>query len=172
VRAGNVIGGGDWAKDRIIPDFFRSLAKNESLKVRNPHATRPWQFVLEPLRGYMILAQKLFLEGKKYQGGWNFGPDLENAQNVKTLIENIILKTKKGNLEITENNQAPQQLLYEATFLHLDITKANHYLGWKPLLNFEKTIEFVVNTYQIKENFWENRILQISEYIKNEYRNK
>ncbi len=162
VRAGNVIGGGDWAKDRIIPDFFRALAKNESLKIRNPHATRPWQFVLEPLRGYMLLAQKLFLEGKKYQGGWNFGPDLENAQNVKTLIENIISNTKKGSLEITENHQAP----HEATFLHLDITKANHYLGWKPLLNFEKTIEFVVNTYQTKENFWENRILQIENYTK------
>ena len=159
-RAGNVIGGGDWAGNRIIPDFFRALNKNEPLKIRNPYATRPWQFVLEPLFGYMLLAKELFLQGKKHQGGWNFGPHLENAKNVGILIENLIKYAKKGSFEVEINENKP----HEATFLHLDITKATQLLGWQCLLNFQKTIEFTVDGYLITDNFLENRIAQIEKY--------
>lgn len=103
VRAGNVIGGGDWAIYRIVPDFFRSLENGEALILRNPGAVRPWQFVLEPLYGYLTLAKRLFTEGGKYQGGWNFGPERDKFVDVENLIKTLIQVNNQGTYSIVEN---------------------------------------------------------------------
>lgn len=159
-RAGNVIGGGDWAEYRIVPDFFKSLANNETLLLRYPEATRPWQHVLEPLSGYLQLAMKLFTEGKKFSGGWNFGPIGTTNQTVRTLIEKIINYLGKGNYEAPEFNDK----FHEAGLLNLDIAKAMQYLKWKPVLEFEETVKFAVEGYLVNEKFYEARIAQVEEY--------
>lgn len=150
VRAGNVIGGGDWALDRIVPDFFRALNKNELLKIRNPIATRPWQHVLEPLSGYLLLASKLFTEGNQYAGGWNFGPHGSANHSVAKLINSMINLLGKGKFESIENHPK----LHESFLLKLDISKAIHYLNWNPTLNFNETVEFTVEGYmdELKDN--------------------
>lgn len=162
-RAGNVIGGGDWADFRIVPDFFRSLEKNEVLQLRNPEATRPWQHVLEPLSGYLNLAMMLYLKGKKYSGGWNFGPIVTTNQSVKTLVEKMIQFTGKGNyIVIDKGNKLP-----ESALLNLDISRAMHLLNWKPVLTFEETVKFTVDSYIIENNdksTYKNRIEQIRKY--------
>lgn len=162
-RAGNVIGGGDWASYRIVPDFFKSIEKNEILQLRYPEATRPWQHVLEPLSGYLNLAMKLFIEGKVYSGGWNFGPIGTTNQTVRTLVERMITYSGKGKYE------APQfdDKFHEAGLLNLDISKAMHLLNWKPTLDFQDTIEFTVDGYLVNSSidFYEARILQIEKYF-------
>jgi len=163
-RAGNVIGGGDWADNRIIPDFFRAYLKNEKLMLRNPDAVRPWQHVLEPLCGYLTLASKLYQEdGNKYIGSWNFGPLESNHYSVVHLIEETIEIIKSGSYYIPpiENK------LHEATLLKLDISKAMNILKWKPLLNFEQTVDFTVKGYQAEfdnSNVYNNRVSQIKDY--------
>jgi len=162
VRAGNVIGGGDWAEFRIVPDFIKSIIKNEPLKLRYPESTRPWQHVLEPLSGYLNLAMKLFTEGKNFSGGWNFGPIGTTNQSVRDLVENMIAYLGRGTYE------APiyHEIFHEAGLLNLDISKAMHELNWKPTLDFQKTVEFTVNGYFIKSNndFYKSRISQIEEF--------
>ncbi len=149
-RAGNVIGGGDWAKDRIIPDYFRSLKKNEKLLVRNPFATRPWQHVLEPLSGYLNLAAAMFTKGRKYCGSWNFGPEDTSNYSVQELIDKILLIDNTGGYYTSDDLKMP----YEATFLKLDISKAVNQLKWRPALTFDETVQFTVMGYQddLKEN--------------------
>lgn len=162
-RAGNVIGGGDWAKYRIVPDFFKSIEKNETLKLRYPEATRPWQHVLEPLSGYLNLAMKLFVEGKAYTGGWNFGPLGTINQPVRTLIERMISYSGKGKYEAPPFDDK----FHEASLLNLDISKAMLLLNWKPTLDFQETVEFTADGYLGKSNndFYEFRILQIEKYF-------
>jgi CDP-glucose 4,6-dehydratase len=163
-RAGNVIGGGDWSDFRIIPDFFRALEKGEILQLRYPNATRPWQHVLEPLGGYLLLAVKLFAEGKKYSGGWNFGPFDENNCTVRELVEAMIMNAGKGSYEVLEAIEN----LHEASLLKLDISKAVHCLQWKPVLNFEETVEMTVKGYKDEinnNNIYQSRVKQIEEYI-------
>jgi CDP-glucose 4,6-dehydratase len=164
-RAGNVIGGGDWAKDRIIPDFFRAYKKGEKLHIRNPYATRPWEHVLEPLSGYLTLGAKLFLEGNKYAGGWNFGPEDTANYSVKELIDKMLLLDRRGGYTIPENHVK----LHEATFLKLDISKAVNLLKWKPVLSFDETVEFTTAGYQSEiENagtVLESRRQQIAAYV-------
>ncbi|KAF0151084.1 MAG: CDP-glucose 4 6-dehydratase [Ignavibacteria bacterium] len=161
-RAGNVIGGGDWAEYRIVPDFFKSIENNEKLQLRYPEATRPWQHVLEPLSGYLNLAMKLYFEGKIFSGGWNFGPIGTTNQSVRVLVEKMISYSGMGNYE------APifDEKYHEAGLLNLDISKAMHLLKWKPTLNFQKTVEFTVDGYLIKgiNNFHDSRINQIEEF--------
>ncbi len=147
-RAGNVIGGGDWADNRIVPDYFRAITENKAIKLRNPFATRPWQYVLEPLSGYLTLAAKLFTDGKKYSGGWNFGPEDGMNYSVETLIRKIIEKDGKGSVSISDNVNP----INEASFLKLDISKAVNLLHWCPVLSFEETIEFTVNGYHDEVN--------------------
>lgn len=161
-RAGNVIGGGDWAEYRIVPDLFRASDRNESLKIRNPEATRPWQHVLEPLSGYLELAEKLYTKGKEFSGGWNFGPIGSTNQSVRTLVEKIIELSGRGfyeTEELTVNRQ-------EASLLNLDISKAMHYLKWKPVLNFYETIKMTVDGYLLEGNMdiYSSRIQQIHAY--------
>ena len=162
-RAGNVIGAGDWAENRIIPDIFRAHMNNEELVIRNPWATRPWQHVLEPLNGYLLLAQKLY-EDCKYVGGWNFGPRDEINYSVKELFESINQSIKSDNVQF-EN---PKKQLHEANLLKLDISKAVAYLKWRPVLNFQDTIRYTVEGYLSdirKADAYINRVESINNYL-------
>lgn len=162
-RAGNVIGGGDWAENRIIPDYFRAYKKGEKLLIRNPYATRPWQHVLEPLSGYLTLGAALYQEGKRFAGGWNFGPEDTANHSVKDLIDKILMFDHRGGYEIPEQVEKP----HEATFLKLDISKAVNNLKWRPVLSFAETVEFTLQGYQddfAKENLFEKRVAQIELY--------
>ncbi|QPN65844.1 CDP-glucose 4,6-dehydratase [Synechococcus sp. CBW1006] len=147
-RAGNVIGGGDWAEDRIVPDAMRSLAQGEAIPVRRPEATRPWQHVLEPLSGYLLLAQKLAAAQEAggdnpYASPFNFGPSLEANRPVRDLVEEA-LKHWPGDWQDLSDPAAP----HEAGRLHLQIDKAHHQLGWQPRWPFATTIERTVGWYR------------------------
>lgn len=142
-RAGNVIGGGDWAEHRIIPDFFRSVIENQKLIVRNPSATRPWQFVLESLSGYLLLGTELFLKGNEFSGGWNFGPQEIENYKVIDLLDAIIKQYGRGKV-VFDNDSSK---FHEANQLKLDISKAKEILKWKPVLNFRELVDFTVTGY-------------------------
>lgn len=144
VRAGNVIGGGDWASDRIVPDAIRSLKADAPIRLRNPDSTRPWQHVLEPLSGYLILAAKLLLEPKKYSGAWNFGPRSESIRTVKGLADEIVKEWGSGSILVSQEENSP----HEAGLLHLNCDKANQMLGWFPSWGFEKSVTETVQWYQ------------------------
>ena len=148
-RAGNVIGGGDWAKYRIVPDIVRSIyEKNEPVVLRNPSAVRPWEHVLEPLSGYLMLAKNLYEKRKEFVGAWNFGPEGSDLVSVEELTKKGILTIGKGEIEILGD-----KLKHEAHLLTLDISKAKSELKWKPILDLEKTVEFTFGWYK---NFYEN----------------
>ncbi|MEX0649218.1 MAG: CDP-glucose 4,6-dehydratase [Balneolaceae bacterium] len=149
-RAGNVIGGGDWAKDRLVPDVIRAISNNEKVFIRNPKAIRPWQHVLEPLSGYIILAEKGYM-GKPVDGGWNFGPAYEDAQNVQWVTEKIADVWGKNNIWEKDGNEQP----HEASYLKLDISKAFNYLKWKPKWDADTAVEKTVNWYK---DFFSDRI--------------
>jgi CDP-glucose 4,6-dehydratase len=159
-RAGNVIGGGDWSENRLIPDIFKTKRADNILEIRNPNATRPWEHVLEPLSGYMQLA--LVAENnKKYEGGWNFGPSTYKHYNVLEVVQEI---EKSTTLKYELINQ--QNKLHEANLLKLDITKAANELNWIPQLSFEETIRFTVEGYLVQDNsdIYNHRVKQIKEY--------
>lgn len=143
VRAGNVIGGGDWALDRIIPDCIKAIAQDKAITIRNPHATRPWQHVLEPLSGYMLLAMKLYQDPKKYNGAWNFGPEVDSIKTVDILANEVVKNFGKGSVEVFSDG-----MKHEASILHLNCDKANTILKWKPTWNFASTIERTVQWYK------------------------
>jgi len=162
-RAGNVIGGGDWADYRIVPDFFKAINKGEKLIIRNPNATRPWQHVLEPLSGYLLLASKLYLEGNMYSSGWNFGPLDQANHKVSELIEAIIKYYGKGEVVFDESSEK----LNEANMLKLDISKAIWNLKWKSVLSFEELIKYTVDGYNVeffKIDLYAERVNQIEKY--------
>lgn len=162
-RAGNVIGGGDWAGNRLIPDIIRAYESNQPLTVRNVDSVRPWQFVLEPLYGYLKLGEKLFHQGKVFSGGWNFGPGAFENYSVSDVV-NEMKKQIAINIESPKNAEKP----HEAGLLKLDITKAVNLLGWKPRLDFEKTIQFTVKGYleELDKNtsLYQSRVEQIKQY--------
>ncbi len=163
-RAGNVIGGGDWAEHRIVPDYFRAIEKRETLQLRYPNATRPWQHVLEPLSGYLLLGAKLFAEGYKYSGGWNFGPLEQNNYSVKELVERIIGYTGQGNFTVPDNAEKK----HESSLLKLDISKAIKLLDWRPVLNFEETVHMTADGYLAEsnvKNIYIERVKQIYKYV-------
>ena len=163
-RAGNVIGGGDWAENRIIPDIIRSLKKNERILIRNPFSTRPWQHVIEPLSGYLLLAEKINNDQKKFSSSFNFGPFTDSNRSVKDLV-NESLKHWEGEYFIQDN---PEKL-HEAGVLHLSIEKAMKYLLWKPKWDFEetikKTINWYKNVYQENKNPTECSISDLNSYL-------
>jgi CDP-glucose 4,6-dehydratase len=142
-RAGNVIGGGDWSKDRIIPDIVNSIKDNKILTVRSPKSVRPWQHVLEPVMGYLLLGSKLDVEPIKFSESWNFGPNDEDAFTVEDLVKLAISIFGKGSYECPELVGEP----HEAILLRLDISKAKQILGWKPLFSSSKAIEMTMNWY-------------------------
>lgn len=165
-RAGNVIGGGDWALDRLFPDVIRALLKNEIVKIRNPKAVRPWQHVLEPLCGYLVLAEKLHAEGQKYAQAFNFGPRPEDIQNVETVVKKYTqVWDKNAQYEIVDSG-----ILHEAHLLMLDSQKAHAVLNWHPHWSLDKALQKIaewVRVYQNnKNNIHEMTLSQISEYEK------
>lgn len=163
-RAGNVIGGGDWAADRIIPDYFRAYQKGQKLEIRNPYATRPWQHVLEPLSGYLNLGAELISKGKEYSGGWNFGPEDMSNYSVKDLIDEMLKLNNRGGYTIPDNFDK----LHEANLLKLDISKAVNFLRWKPVLSFSETVSFTLTGYEddinSDDDIYLSRVNQIAEY--------
>ncbi len=165
VRAGNVIGGGDWAKNRIIPDFIKRIDKNKKLSIRNPKAVRPWQLVLEPLNGYLMLAEKLFLEGIDYAESWNFGPDNQAEKSVEWLISRFDKEYGGGNnFEISAAESSP----HEAQNLRLDCSKSMQRLNWSPKLNIEKSISMTCawykNFYKDNQDMYSFSVEQIKQY--------
>ena len=164
-RAGNVIGGGDWANDRLIPDFIRAILAGEKVQIRSPYAIRPWQHVLEPLTGYLMLAQALFEKGPDYVGGWNFGPDDSDTQNVAWITRRICELWGTGACFEVDKNPQP----HEAHYLKLDCSKAKAGLGWFPQWNIEKTLASIVEwtkAYLYKEDLKAVCLKQIEEYYK------
>ncbi len=144
VRAGNVVGGGDWAPDRIVPDAVRSLTGGAELELRYPQAIRPWQLVLEPLSGYLALAEKLHEEGAQWAEPWNFAPREEDAKSVGWLVDRI--HRAWGAEARWETTREPQP--HEAIYLKLDASKAQERLGWRPRLDIEETVAWVVDWYR------------------------
>ncbi|MBA4374006.1 MAG: CDP-glucose 4,6-dehydratase, partial [Thermodesulfovibrio sp.] len=144
VRAGNVIGGGDWSADRIVPDIMRAFSAGKSVSVRNPRAVRPWQFVLEPLYGYLLLAERLWHQGPKFSGAWNFGPDQEHAQPVSWIVDRLQgLWNMREPWEL-DTKSHPQ----ETQYLKLDSSKARALLGWSTKLDLSTTLQWVANWYR------------------------
>lgn len=144
VRAGNVIGGGDWATDRLIPDFMRAILAGQAVVIRSPYAVRPWQHVLEPLHGYLSLAEKLFQEGPIHAGGWNFGPRDSDARDVEWIVE--CLTGLWGEGAAWRLDERPQP--HEAHYLKLDISKARMQLGWEPRWHLDQALAAVVDWYR------------------------
>lgn len=144
-RAGNVVGGGDWAPDRLIPDIMNAFIENRPVAIRNPHAIRPWQHVLEPLRGYLMLVEKLFYQRKAFAGAWNFGPDDQDARSVSWMANYLTRLWGKDARWETDMDQHP----HEATYLKLDCSKAKSLIGWSPKLDLATTLEWIVRWYRM-----------------------
>jgi len=141
-RAGNVIGGGDWAPFRLIPDFIRSVLDGKSIKIRHPDAVRPWQYILDPLNGYLLLVEKLWDNGPKYSEGWNFGPSENNVKPVKWIIESL---SKNWKIEI--KSQPNENDFHEENFLSLDSSKARKKLGWLPKMQLDTALQWTSEWY-------------------------
>jgi CDP-glucose 4,6-dehydratase len=147
-RAGNVIGGGDWAEDRLIPDILRAFEKSEPVVIRNPLSTRPWQHVLEPLSGYLVLAQELFLNGDNFVEGWNFGPKDEDCKPVSWILDQMVSNWGNNASWILDKKNNP----HEAVFLKLDCSKAANRLKWNPKWNLQLTLKSIVDWHQLYRN--------------------
>ena len=147
-RAGNVIGGGDWAEDRLIPDILRAFEKSEPVVIRNPLSTRPWQHVLEPLSGYLVLAQELFLNGDNFAEGWNFGPKDEDCKPVSWILDTMVTYWGNNASWNLDKNNNP----HEAGFLKLDCSKASNRLKWNPKWNLELTLKSIVDWHKLYTN--------------------
>ncbi len=144
VRAGNVIGGGDWAENRIVPDCIRALAAGETIALRNPDAVRPWQHVLDPLAGYLTLGARLLESPDSVSGAWNFGPDEKDIRPVHDLAARIVDSWGSGQTEAARNADAP----HETTLLYLDSRKATERLGWRPRWTFDEAVRQTVAWYR------------------------
>jgi len=144
-RAGNVIGGGDWAEDRLIPDILSAFEKSEPVVIRNPLSTRPWQHVLEPLSGYLVLAQKLFINGDDFSEAWNFGPKDEDCKQVSWILDQMVKGWgNKASWSIDKNNNP-----HEARFLKLDCSKASQKLSWTPKWDLKFTLESIIKWHKV-----------------------
>jgi CDP-glucose 4,6-dehydratase len=163
-RAGNVIGGGDWSEDRLVPDILNAINLNTPVKIRSPNSIRPWQHVLEPLSGYLNLAESLYLQGSKYSSPWNFGPDIEDCLSALEIAQRLIkISGVPAEIEIVscENH------LHEARTLMLDSSKARTFINWRPKLNIDQTLHWVSNwnqAYKNNFNMKELTLKQIKEY--------
>lgn len=148
VRAGNVIGGGDWALDRIIPDCIRALEADKPIEIRSPKSVRPWEHVLEPLSGYMLLSKKMWEHPTKFCEGWNFGPEAESVSTVWEVATELVKNFGRGELKDCSNPNA----VHEAQLLMLDINKAKTKLGWRPRMNMQECIALVADWYKRYKN--------------------
>lgn len=163
VRAGNVIGGGDWALDRIIPDCIKALEHDKVIDIRSPKAIRPWEHVLEPLSGYMMLAKKQWEHPTEFCEGWNFGPESESISTVWEVATELIKNYGKGELKDSSDPNA----VHEAKLLMLDITKAKTKLGWKPRMNMQQCMDLVADWYKRyqKEDVYQLCVEEIEKFI-------
>jgi CDP-glucose 4,6-dehydratase len=164
VRAGNVIGGGDWAEDRLIPDILRAFEKNKPVVIRNPCSTRPWQHVLEPLCGYLMLAEKLYSEGQQWAEGWNFGPQEDDAKPVQVIVEQLVAQWGQGASWTIDSGDHP----HEANYLKLDISKAKHSLKWFPRWGLSTALDQIVSWHQAwlaGKNMKRECLSQIKQYV-------
>jgi CDP-glucose 4,6-dehydratase len=162
-RAGNVIGGGDWAKDRLVPDIIRAVLNREKVFIRNPYSIRPWQHVLESLNGYMILCEKMYIEGDKYAGAWNFGPDEKDLKTVEWIVKRLLSKIKPNKGYKIEKGKHP----HEAKLLVLNPEKAKKELGWRNKWDLERALDKIaewVNLYRSGEKPLDICVKQIKEY--------
>lgn len=162
-RAGNVIGGGDWADDRLIPDIMRAITAGKPVNIRNPHAIRPWQHVLEPLSGYLRLAQKLYEEGASYAEGWNFGPNDEDAKHVQWIAEKLTNVWGEGASWALDGGEHP----HEAHYLKLDCSKAKNRLDWHPRWHLEDALGAIIDwhrAYRDGKDMREVTLQQINAY--------
>jgi CDP-glucose 4,6-dehydratase len=163
-RAGNVIGGGDWAKDRLIPDSMMALLAGQPIVIRHPHAIRPWQHVLEPLSGYLILAQRLYQNGSAYAEGWNFGPSEHDAKPVQWIVEQLTQRWSSDASWQQDGGKHP----HEATFLRLDISKARNRLNWHPRWELSTALEKIIEwhiAHQQESDMRELSLEQIKSYL-------
>ena len=143
VRAGNVIGGGDWAKDRLVPDIMRAIIAGEPVLIRSPHAIRPWQHVFEALGGYLLIAQHLALGDARFADAWNFGPAPADAKPVSWIVERMLARWGRGSFELTGDGGR-----HEAGVLKLDCSKAQSELGWRPAFDLSTTIDRIIEWHQ------------------------
>jgi CDP-glucose 4,6-dehydratase len=167
-RAGNVIGGGDWSNDRLIPDIIRAIRSNNEIIIRNPKAVRPWQHVLEPLYGYLLLGAKLYENPYEFTGEWNFGPYPDQELKVEEVVKSSISIMEKGSYIVQKDLNAP----HEATLLKLDISKTLNCLGWKPILKTEEAIIWTLEWYNECLSKKDNSIIEYSINSIQEYLNK
>ena len=166
VRAGNVIGGGDWAEDRLVPDIIRAFQKDNQVEIRNPNSIRPWQYVLEPLYGYIKLAEKLSRDsdGYKYAEAWNFGPKDEDIKTVEWIVKRLAKQWGGDANWIIDGKDHP----HEASYLKLDCSKANLILNWSPKCSMDYTLSKIVEWHKIDNkgnNYREACLQQINEYM-------
>lgn len=162
-RAGNVIGGGDWAEDRLVPDILRAFENNQPAIIRNPYSTRPWQHVLEPLSGYLALAEKLWHEPEAYAEGWNFGPKDEDARPVGWIVERMAAKWGDASWHVDDGNHP-----HEANYLKLDTSKARQSLSWVPRWDLDTALNKIVTWHQAwlsKDDVRALSLEQINQYI-------
>lgn len=164
-RAGNVIGGGDWAEDRLIPDILKAFEKSQPVVIRNPLSTRPWQHVLEPISGYLILAEHLYQNGDEFDQAWNFGPKEDDCKPVNWILDKMVSEWGKGASWELDNNSNP----HEAGSLKLDCSKAAAKLNWQPIWNLEHTLDLIVNWHQdwrAEKNMNQKCLQEIANYMK------
>lgn len=159
-RAGNVIGGGDWAGDRLIPDFIRAIVAGETVVIRSPNAIRPWQHVLEPLSGYLVLAEKLYVQGNQFAEAWNFGPSDSDAKSVEWIISQLVSNWGNGSSFKVDASIAN---LHEAHFLKLDCSKARINLGWKPQWDATETIKRICAWHKAHLNGQDMKVYALGE---------
>lgn len=163
-RAGNVIGGGDWAADRLVPDILRAFEQNQPVVIRNPHATRPWQHVLEPLSGYLSLAEHLYTQGQTFAEGWNFGPKDDDARPVQWIVEHMVNHWGNGASWQQDGGVHP----HEANYLKLDISKAKARLGWQPRWDLAHSLGQIIEWHQAlitQKNMHTITLNQITDYV-------
>lgn len=163
-RAGNVIGGGDWAKDRLIPDCIQALSEDKPVLIRNPQSTRPWQHVLVPLHGYLLLAERLCEEGSPYAQSWNFGPNEDDVKPVKILVEYLVEHWGKG----ARWELDPKSHAHEDNLLKLDCSKAKVSLGWSPKLPLLGALDWIIEWYQAYQKGQNLRQLSIEQIVRYE----
>lgn len=162
-RAGNVIGGGDWAKDRLVPDILAAFEAGKQVAIRNPHATRPWQHVLEPLRGYLTLAERLFTDGPAFAEGWNFGPHSDDAKPVEWIVQHMAQHWAQDASWQVDAGEHP----HEAHYLKLDISKAAHRLHWHPAMRLDNALALIVDWARARQRGADMRAItqqQIADY--------
>jgi CDP-glucose 4,6-dehydratase len=165
VRAGNVIGGGDWASDRLVPDFLRALDTGQTLKIRFPDSVRPWQHVLEPISGYLLLAERLYNDGETFAGSWNFGPNDQEAKRVGWVVDQLCALVPNARWVAEKTSRDPN----EARVLRVDISKAKDQLGWSPRWTLEKALHKTLEWHQAwlgKEDMGTVCSDQIKEYVR------